>query len=414
VSPSVATAPPTVRAEVDAALAARARIAGRPLGETAAALAAAAERWRSDAELVAALPAAAGLAPPVVVAGLAFAAEALDLSALHTLIERELGPGAIDRPPPTGAAYVAHSLASNVPALALPAIALSCLVGAAVLVKSGRNDRLSAPAFRRALAAVDPALAATVLTPYWKGGDLAAEDAGLARADLVIVTGGDAALTRLAGRVQGRLIRHGPRISVAAIAAPALADAGALADALAVDVALHDQRGCLSPHVVYVETDGAETPRAFAERLAAALDALVVRWPLGPVPLEERARTGLARAEAGWQSGTTVFAGNGGTVIYDSTPAPAEITAGRRTVRVHPLASLERLADLVPAGLVECVGLAGTDAAPLAPALRARGVARICPVGRMQRPPLSWPRGQRAPLGTLLGRDEPPRLEVEP
>jgi hypothetical protein len=31
----------------------------------------------------------------------------------------------------------------------------------------------------------------------------------------------------------------------------------------------------------------------------------------------------------------------------------------------------------------------------------------------MQRPPLSWPRGQRAPLRTALGLPAEPRLEVE-
>ena len=49
----------------------------------------------------------------------------------------------------------------------------------------------------------------------------------------------------------------------------------------------------------------------------------------------------------------------------------------------------------------------------LAPALRARGVSRLCPLGRMQRPRLSWPRGQHPPLGVLLGRRGDPELEVE-
>jgi hypothetical protein len=59
------------------------------------------------------------------------------------------------------------------------------------------------------------------------------------------------------------------------------------------------------------------------------------------------------------------------------------------------------------------VGITGTDAAGLAAPLRARGVSRLCPVGRMQRPGLSWPRGQHPPLGVLLGHAADPRLEVE-
>jgi hypothetical protein len=400
-------------AQIADATEARRRLAGRALGDTIHALTAAAARWRADPDLTAALPSAADLSPPVIAAGLPLAAEALEAAAMTALAERELGPGAARRPPPEGPALVAHVLASNVPALALPAIALGCLAGAVVVVKSGRHDALSAPAFRRALAEVDPELAATVVTAYWRGGDLAAEAAGLGAADVVVLTGGDAALAALAGRLRGRLVTHGPRVSIAAIARPALADAEGLASALAADVALYDQRGCLSPNVVYVEVGGAETPRAFAARLGAALDAVATRWPLGPAPVAARARAGLERAEAEWRSGTAVLAGPGGTVIHDDVPRVAGGTSGRRTVVVHPLDTLAALPDLVPAGLVECVGLAGIDGGSLAPALRARGVSRICPIGRMQRPSLGWPRGQRPPLGTLLGRADDPALEVE-
>src|SRR5437899_356584 len=227
------------------------------------------------------------------------AAEALDAATMSALAEREWGAGAAARPAPPGPALVAHVVASNVPALALPAIALGCLAGAAVLVKSGRDDPLSAPAFQRALAAVDPALAATVVTAYWPGGEVAREDAA------------------------------------------------------------------------------------------------------------------LGRAEVGWAPGAAVLGGAGGTVIYEDAPA-FRPTAGRRTVRVHPLCDARELVELLPTGEIECVGVAGIDPAPLVAALRARGVARVCPVGRMQRPPLSWPRGQHAPLGALLGRRAEPLLEVEP
>ena len=99
-------------------------------------------------------------------------------------------------------------------------------------------------------------------------------------------------------------------------------------------------------------------------------------------------------------------------MIYEDAPA-FRPTAGRRTVRVHPLRDARDLPALLPAGEIECVGLARIDPAPLVAALRARGVARVCPVGRMQRPPLSWPRGQHPPLGALLGRRGEPLIEVE-
>ncbi len=397
-------------ARVDAAVVARPR--ARPLRETIAALAEAAARWRADATLAPALAAAARLSPETATAAVDAAAAAFDPDRMTALVERELGPGAAARPAPDGPALVAHVLASNVPALALPAIAHACLVGAAVLVKSGRDDPLSAPAFRHALEAVDPSLAATVVTAYWPGGGPADEAALLGRADVLVVTGSDRTLAALAARPFRDVIAHGPRFGVALVGRGALAEPAAVADAIALDVALHDQRGCLSPHVVYVETDGPVGPRTFAERLAGALDAVAARLPAGASGVEDRARVRLAAAEAEWLPGAVTFARAGGLVVHEPA-APARPTGGVRTVRVHPLARAADLAPLLPEGTVECVGLAGVDAAALVGALRDRGVSRLCPVGRMQRPPLSWPRGQHAPLGALLGRRGGRHVEVE-
>jgi acyl-CoA reductase-like NAD-dependent aldehyde dehydrogenase len=403
-----------LRALLDDARRARERVRSRPRTEIAAALAAAAARWRDDAALVEVLPPTIGLSPANVAAAIAIAAEALDAAAMIALVEAELGGGAARGGAPSDApALVAHVLASNVPALALPAIALGCLAGAAVLVKSGRDDPCSAPAFRQALAAVDPDLAATVVATYWRGGEREPEEVALGAADVVVLTGGDAALAAFAGRLDRRLVVHGPRTSVAVVGRAGLADATGVAEGIALDVALHDQRGCLSPHVVWIEEDRGLAARAFAERLAAALDTVATRLPPGPADLQDRAATRLGRAEAEWAAGTQVWAGRGGTVVYEEAPSLGA-TSGRRTVHVHPLPTSAALPGVLPPGLVECVGLAGLDGAMLAGSLCGRGVSRICRVGSMQRPPLAWPRGQQAPLGSLLGRAGKPKLEVEP
>jgi len=401
-----------LRARIDAAMRARTRLATRPLGETAAALAAAATAWRANAELISALPAVARLDPTMVAATLPLVAEALDADAMAALVESELGTGAITRPAPTEVALVAHVLASNVPALALPAIALACLAGAAVVVKSGRDDPLSAPAFRHALAAVDPDLAATVVTVYWPGGASELEEVLFGRADVAVLTGGEPALAALAGRVGGRVVTHGPRVSVAAVGRDGLEEAERVAHAVALDVALYEQRGCLSPRAVYVESDGRLAPRDFAERLAAALAGITERLPPMSTAVEERAATRVLREGSEWTPGTTVLSGPGGTVVYDEDPS-FRPTLPARSVRVHPIASLAALPALLPAGHIECLGLAARDPCDLVPALRERGVSRLCPVGRMQRPPLAWPRGQHAPLAALLGHSGALRCTVE-
>jgi hypothetical protein len=381
--------------EARVAAAAQAR---RPRREIAGALVRATARWRHDAELWRRLPQEARLSPANVHAAVDVTAQALDADAMLALVARELGSAR-----PIRRWLVAHVLASNVPALAVPAIALGCLAGAAVLVKSGRADQVSGPAFRRALEAEDGDLAATVVTAYWAGGDVEAERALLAHADVVVVTGRDASVEAVAGRLDTRVIAHGERGSVAVVGRDTVGDVDAIARAIAGDVALHDQRGCLSPVAVFVEGDAG----AFAERLAAALDAAGLVLPPGPLETDERAAHRAAIAEAEW-TGAAVLAGPHGTVLVDSTPR-LRLSPGRRTVWVQPLTSL---ADVLPAGRIECVGVAGAAVDPAT--LRRLGVSRVCAPGRMQRPPLAWPRGQLAPLRTLLALPAEPRLEVEP
>ncbi|HEV7732865.1 MAG TPA: acyl-CoA reductase [Candidatus Binatia bacterium] len=377
-------------AAIDAALAARERLRDRPRRETARSLAAAATRWRDDVDLRAALPAATRLSPDMIDAVMPRITGALDADAMTELVARELGPR-----PTAGPALVAHVLASNVPALALPAIALGCLAGAAVVVKSGRDDVLSAPAFHRALETVDPELAATVVSTYWTGGDRGVEDAVLARADVVVASGSDATMQALAPRLGTRLLAHGARVSCIVVAS----DDADVAARVASDVALYDQRGCLSPHTVYVVGDAS----AFAERLAVAL---ATQPAAGPATLEERAARRTLLAVSEWQG--DVLHGDG---VLCGPPAPFRPTCGGRVVRVQEVRSIADVPTLLPSHGIECVGIAGLD--PDTAALARLGVARVCPVGRMQSPPLAWPCGQHAPLRSLLRLETPPALLVE-
>jgi hypothetical protein len=383
-------------ASIDAALAARTRLRDRPIGVTATALAEAARRWCDDAGLAAGLPEIARLTAPMVHAVLPLVAEALDADALRELHAREAGP---ESPP----SLVAAVLASNVPGLALPAIAHACLAGAAVVVKSGRADTLSAPAFHRALAAVDPELAATVVPAYWPGGATDVEAAVLPRADVVVAMGGDETVAALRRRLQTRLLADGNRSSFADIRGDAGDDE---IHALAWDVVRYEQRGCLSPQAVFVLGHAGTV----ATRLTAALDTIARDVPAPEPSLEERAAHRLA-VEAARFDGDTVLESAVGTVIVDANRRYID-GPGRRTVRVHALDDTRAVTTVFAPGTVECIGL-GRGVQLDADVLRERGVARLCPVGRMQRPRIDWPRGQRPPLASLFRAGDEPRIQVE-
>jgi len=381
-----------LRAAIDGVLEARRRVRARPVAMRARALATAARRWQDDPLLHTALPGSAGLSPAMVDAALPLVAGAFDVEAMTRLVHDEVGEPLPEAPP-----LVAHVLASNVPALALPAIAHAVLLGSAVVVKSGRADPLSAPAFVRALAEVDADLAATVFAADWPGGTRALDDVLLDAASVLVLTGADETVAALAPRATGRVLRHGTRFSVA------LADDEADVHALAADVVMYEQRGCLSPHAVWVRGDA----RRFAARLSDALAEAAGRLPPPPASPAERAAVRAFLDDAEW-AGAEVRRGAWGAVVQRDLPHFIP-TCGRRTIHVAPIAG-GVLVDRLPAGTIECVGVAGE--APRG--LEIAGVSRLCPLGRMQRPPLAWPRGGRPPLASLLGRSAPgPVLQVE-
>jgi hypothetical protein len=387
-----------LRRAIATAADARARLHDRTPADVARALALAGARWVADDALPARLAEQSGLDPSMVRAVLPLVASMLDEEAMRALVARERA----DLPGPE---WIACVLASNVPALAVPAIALGCLAGAAVVLKSGHRDTVSAATFHRALAAVDAPLAATVVPLAWPHSQPL--DDVLLGAPLAVLTGHDETIAMLGARAGGRVLGHGTRTSALLLDTSAPLDLAAVAE----DVALYEQRGCLSPHTAFVVGDADRV----ADELATALAALAPRLPPAPAAVEERAAVRAFLDEAVWK-GARVTAGPWGAVVRDSAATFAP-TCGARTVRVVAIDDAPALVPLLPRDGVECIG---TNTAP-PPGLRERGISRVCPTGRMQAPKLSWPRGQRPPLRSLLD-DVPDRvmelelrvLEIEP
>lgn len=299
---------------------------------------------------------------------------------------------------PLGGEPVLAILASNLPALAVQPLWPALALRRPILLKSPSAEPLFVPAFLAALVRREPRLEPAVAAASWTGGDERLEAPALAGADMVIAYGDETALADLRRRAPGRLVEYGPKTSLAVVSE--LAAAEGLARRLARDIALFDQRGCLSIAAVYTTCD----PEVLAVRLEEALTGM---WPPGPADPAALAMVQQARLEAEMRglrrprSAVTV-----GTVLVEPEPA-FRPSPGLRTVRIHPLgpvSDLGRLPDVLAPwrGRLQGAALAGEDAWRLAPALAGLGISRCAAPGELQSPDVTWHNGGIHPLRALV------------
>jgi hypothetical protein len=288
-------------------------------------------------------------------------------------------------------------LASNLPALAVQPLLPALILRRPVLLKSPSAEPLFAPAFLTALVRREPRLAGAVAAATWPGGDASLERPVLAGVTTVLAYGEREALEDLERRAPGKVIGYGAKTSLAVIGSGV--DTREAAEALARDIALFDQRGCLSVTAVYTAGDAA----ALGERLGAALLDLARRWPPGAAARPAMAAVQHLRLEAEmrglWQSDLPL---RDGTVIVDPRPE-LRPSPGLRTVRVHSLEDLARLPALLEPwrGRLQGVALAGEDAWRLELRLAELGVSRCAAPGELQSPDATWHNGGINPLEAL-------------
>jgi Acyl-CoA reductase (LuxC) len=309
-----------------------------------------------------------------------------------------------------GPSVVLVVLASNLPALAVQPLLPALALRRPVLLKSPSAEPLFAPAFLAALARREPRLAGAVAAVTWPGGDAALEAPLLAAARTVLAYGGSEAVADLARRAPGKVVEYGPKTSLAVVEmAGGDAEAAVLAAALARDVALFDQRGCLSVAAVYV-AGGLDEAARLARHLEAALAAAAVRWPPGPAAPPDLAAVQQARLEAELRGlpGAATLPPAAGTVLVEPEPA-LRPSPGLRTVRVHPLPDLARLPGILAPwrGRLQGAALAGPAAWRLAPRLAELGISRCAAPGELQSPDAAWHNGGIDPLLALAGAAAP-------
>jgi hypothetical protein len=392
--------------------------------ETLAALARALDVWshaRSTwrRELEAKLPDATGFAPATVREGLARALAGWNGEALLRLAAREQG----DAQAQDGASQLslgfetcAVVLAGAIPMPTLQALVAPLALRTPVLAKPASRDPVSAELVARSLAEVDPELGACVAVAPLSRADVAAQGA-LLEADCVVAYGDDASVASLAARTAPtrRFVAHGHRLSVALLG-PEATRGAALRDAaagLALDVALWDQQGCLSPIALYVVDAEATATGRVAEEVAAALAEAEARWPRGRLDAAAAARFAQERDEAELRasagSGAALHADPAGAwcVVREADARP-RLAPLARFVRVHPLADAGDLAGALGPLRRHLAGVAlagfGARQPQLARELAALGASWICSPGALQAPPLGWESGGRGVLASLVRR----------
>ena len=292
-------------------------------------------------------------------------------------------------------------LAGNIPGLVVQPLLPALALRRPLLVKSASLEPCFAPAFVKALVARLPALADAVAAVSWPGGDEELEAPLLAAVDTVLAYGDRAAVADLQRRAPGKVVDYGPKLSFAVVGRDAELEPAARG--IARDVALFDQRGCLSVQAAFVEGDGARA-RDFAAALATGLAQAAVELPPGRFDAQQASAVHQLRGDAelrGALIGPLPLAT--GTVLLEVPEAPLTPSPGLRTVRVHPLPNLAelsaRLAGWQP--LLQGVALAGANAWLLAPTLATLGVSRCALPGELQSADAAWHNGGHDPLVVL-------------
>lgn len=340
----------------------------------------------------------------------------VDLGSADALDDYSERPGENRAVLAVGPALTFNVFSGNVPGVAVTALVRCLLVGSAVLGKTASGEPVLPVLFARALAEVDPPLADALALSYWPGAEKGLRAAALEQADAVVVYGGSDAVEtfRMEAPPGTRVVSHGPRVSAAFVAREALADAAQarrIAADLAGAVSLFDQQGCVSPHVAFVEKDGAVTPEEFASLLEVAMDDLADSLPRGRLRSDEvaafrrEAEAAEFRALAGSGSRLLGSPGRDFAIAFQDEGdfVPSCLNRFLHLSAVQNLETAIRRLDRLRA-VVQTAGLAARPPRrqPLARLLAAAGFSRVTSLREMPWPPPTWHHDGAGPLRELI------------
>jgi len=325
--------------------------------------------------------------------------------------EQKPGRSALAR----GPEFLVHVAAGNLPSPTFMNMVLGLLVRSAQFVKCASGAAFLPRLFAHSLYDAEPKLGACLEIATWPGGNAELEKALFDEADCVTATGSDEAWAAIRQRLplRVRFLGYGHRVSFAYVTHEALHGhhARKIAAQAVADVVAWDQLGCLSPHVIYVEHGGVWAEK-FAGMLAEELARHEEAEPRGKLPAEAAAGIASRRAfyevRAAHSPETRLWCSPNSTawtVVYEADPR-FQMSCLNRFLYVKGVKDLDealRNAEGVR-GKVSTVGISATGerAQKIALELARWGVTRVCPLGRMQNPSLTWRHDGRPALGDLV------------
>jgi hypothetical protein len=341
------------------------------------------------------------------------------------MLDRELGNRhVLDRFCPVGHGQthaigpnlITHILAGNVPMPGILSICYGLTLKSGNLVKASHRDPVLPSLFAASLREVDPGLADCVAVLEWSREEVPLTQYAMTQATAAIVYGDDrnvAALRQLAPN-GATFLGYGHKISFGYVGHEAMTPSAlpAAAAAAAFDASVYDQQGCLSPHVIFVEERGELGPRKFAAALAVAMAEYQGRVPRGVLSTEEAAaftrlrdsyefRSASDKRVAVWRSTGT----NDWAVIYEDEPTFTP-SCLNRAIFVKPTDSFQRILSTVQrfSPQISTVGVTPLNerTQAFAAELSKYNVHRLCPLGEMQKPPLTWHHDGRPNLAELV------------
>ena len=315
-----------------------------------------------------------------------------------------------------GPELVAHIAAGNLPNPALSSLVLGLLTRSGQFMKCGRGAAFIPRLFAHSLYELDPKAASCLEIAQWTGGNHELEAALLGEINCLTATGSEETLEDLRKRIPAhvRFLGYGHRVSFGYVTSESISGYAAkkLIARAASDIVAWDQQGCLSPHMIYVEQRGGATPEGFAEQLAQELERRETLTPRGTLSIEESAaiasRRSFYEVRAAHNPDCKLWCSRNSTawtVVYENDPL-FQVSCLNRFIHVRAANDLDQVlrhAESVR-GLVSTVGLgASAEQAPaLAQRLARWGVTRVCPLGTMQNPPLTWRHDGRPALADLV------------